>query len=246
MTPEIDLLLDYRWWAGAIVQRHGFDILAHDEGRHHQMVDAEAHPDRAPGASFELTEWAKNFVRERIVDQRRNRLLERNEKHGPLLAVPHEEHLARELESRARDYFGDTHAETRRKFVAKKAEHQAFHDKAHLMEHRRVAGGPLEKIDPETVALVKKQHVDSMAAIDGYIEPEKGLIDRHIATVTAQVAEERRAAQKAVDELATLTGVDFEECVAHYQAKVLEEIRRDPTAALAIACPGSRSASAAA
>lgn len=242
MTPEMDLLLDYRWWAGAIVQRHGFDILARDEGRHHQMVDTEAHPDRAPGADFELTEWAKNWIRERVADQLRNRLLDRNEKHGPLLAVPHEEHLARELASRARDYFGDTHEETRRKFAERKAEHQAFHDKVHLMEHRRVAGGPLEKIDPETVALVKKQHVDSMDAIDGYIAPKTGLIDRHIATVTAEVAEARRAAQKAVDELAVLTGVDFEECVAHYQAKVLEEIRRDPAAALAIACPSSAAA----
>jgi len=239
MTPEIDLLLDYRWWAGAIVQRHGFDIVAHEEGREHQKVDPDAHPEKRPGADFELTAWAKDFVREQVVSQLRIRLLDRNEKHGPLLEVPHDEHLARELAARAQSYFGASHEETRAKFHARRAEHKTIHDQAHLMEHRRVAGGPLEKISPETVAFVKEQCVQSMLQIDDYIAPQKGLIDRHVATVTMEVAEERRLAQQAVDELAVLTGADFEQLVAHYQAKVLEEIRRDPAAALAIACPGS-------
>ncbi len=223
LDKEHDRLFNVSWWAGALIQRHALDLLAHEEGREHQKV-GEAHPDNPIGPSYVLSDWDKAWIRDRVTDVLRDRLLARQE-HAPVLDESLEAHEARELELRARDYFGGSHETTRAKFLAHREHHAKLHDNAHLIKHRPDPDSSLVLISAEAAAEIRAQHAQTIAQIDDYLAPAKGLIDRHIATVKLEVGEKRRVAQQHIDDCSKVLKVAFEEVVAEYTDRVLAEIR---------------------
>lgn len=226
VSPEIDRIVDHRWWAGAIIQRHNLDALAHAEGREHQKVSPDAHPDRSPGPDYTLTAWDRAWLRERVIDQFRDRLVERAEKHGPLLAEPREEHLARELHAKARSYFdGRTHDQQRTHLVARRERLHA--GLGMTAAHRRPP-----KHEDADLHRARQEHFDHETAM---IADQVLLVDRHITTVTVEVDEARRLAAARLTELDAILAHGLDALVKHYTARVEEDIRTDAQGCLDIA-----------
>lgn len=222
-VSDHDILMNTSWWADALRQRRELDRAAHAEARAHQAADPESLAADHGASDYALTAWERAWITDRINDAHALHLTQRNDGRA-ILAEPEDEHLQRELDARARDYFGAGHDETRAKLHAKRAEHRAAHDRAHLLEHRG-PDGHAKKIDADALALVRTQLTDSITSIDSYID-EGGLIDRHIATVQVEVAETRRQAQKKVDDCAGLLAVPYTEHVERELARVQDELRK--------------------
>lgn len=214
---DLDRVLNCSWWAKALADHRDLDVTEHSGDRAHQKRDPDAH--ELHGPDHELSEWEAGWLRERVIDRLRDRLLARNVA-ADLLATDRAAHLEGELTRRAKDYFGGTHEETRAKFHALRAEHAEAH---------RVARDAFRsKPTPEEHAhLVEEiaQREDTLNEIESYLAMEAGLIARHIATVTVEIDEARRQAQVDIDEATLLVSVPFEELVANYTSRVQDEIR---------------------
>lgn len=219
----MELLINTVDTAKALRERRVLDRAAHAEGREHQAVDPDAMAAEHGTAEYVLTSWERSWVTERVNDAHLRHLAARNDGRS-VLSEEEGSHVAREIEARALAMFGDTHEQTRVKLCAKRAEHQFFHDEAHLIENRKTPDGLFEKIDDETLAAVRKQMVDSIAAINAYVDPG-GLIDRHIATVRDAVATARAQAQWKIDECEKVLAVSYDEHLAHAIESVTSELR---------------------
>jgi len=216
MDKEHDRLFNVHWWAGALRQRRELDVTEHSGDRVHQKVDPDGH--ELHGPDHVLTEWERAWLTERINDTLRDRLLTRQE-HAPVLDEPLEEHEARELAARARDYFGASHDETREKFQKLHAEHTSRRNSA-AAHHKNAS--PEEREHWHTLLV---GHDTALEQIDSYIAPGAGLVDRHIATVKVEVGEKRRIAQQHIDDCAKVLEVPYADVVAEYLARVEAELR---------------------
>lgn len=218
----MEKILNNHWWTQALIEHRKLDVEEHSGERAHQKRDPDAH--ELHGSEHELTDWERAWIRARI-EERHLSTFEAGDKAVELLRESHDDHEARVLDAKARDYFGDTHVETRRKLEAKRAEHEKGHAEAHLIEHLPEVGGKLQKIPAAAVEEIRAQHRQMIEQLDGYLAPRTGLIDRHIETVTAEVTEARRAALEEVVKAELLLSVPLEDQVELFSAKVLAEIR---------------------
>lgn len=107
---SIERILNSRWWAQALLERRAIDTTDHVGERAHQKVDPDGHEPH--GAEHELTRWERAWVAARVNDAHQLQLEQHNAA-ATLLGEPLEEHERRELDARARAYFGATHDDTR-------------------------------------------------------------------------------------------------------------------------------------
>jgi len=216
MDAEHDRLFNVHWWAAALIDHRKREIAEHSGERAHQKIDPDSHEPHGPDHT--LTAWERAWIRERVIDTLVDRLKARTE-HAPILDESAEDHEARELLARSRDYFGDTHDETRRKFQELRAEHVQKRDAIHsrrgdLAVHKR----PVEHAH---LGELIEQHEQVISQVDTHLD----LVERHIATVKADVAEKRRAAQKHLTEATKVLEVPLDDIVAEYIERVQGEVR---------------------
>ena len=218
----MDELLNSTWWVQALIEHRKLDVEEHSGERAHQKRDPDAidlHHDE-----HELTPWERAWITQRINDAHVQHLMQRSESRA-VLEEPEHEHLARELDARAHAYFGASHAAVRAKMAADRAEHVALHARVPLLEHRSDPNAPLQKLSRMSVDELQAMVTQTIAQIDEYLEPGNGLIDRHRATVMAEVKQARAEAQKKIDDCERLLSMSYEEHLARELARVEAEIR---------------------
>lgn len=246
---DVDRLLNRSWWAGALRQRRELDLLAHEEGREHQSVDPHARYEPEPTTTapyalgplegsepakraerkrhgdpdYELTDFERDWLVDRINDAHVLHLTRRNEGRAILVELD-EAHVERELEARAVDYFGASHAETLAKFSVLRREHEEHRHEA-TRQHAVMRKTP--DVHAEQLAeneLLIAGHATTIGQIDDYLR-DGGLIDRHVATVKAEVAEKRSQAQAHVDDADALVSCPHAEHVERELVRVRDELR---------------------
>lgn len=240
MDQEHDTLLNSSWWTTALLQRRALDVAAHNEKRAQQSVDPHAvyEPDpnftpnpTDPSAevpmvtrpthgseSYTLTAWERDWLTARINDAHVLHLTNRDEGQA-VLQESAEDHEARELREKAISYFGAPHDVTRANFQKQKAQHEG---------HCKKVSMRLAQTDPTTQPLEHDALTQTLAAHEQTIKQLADydtLIDRHIMTVKVDVAEQRRMAQKKVDDCTKLLSIPHPDQVAMHHQRVEAELR---------------------
>jgi hypothetical protein len=228
---DIDVLLNSSWWTTALLQRRALDVAAHTERRAQQSVDphavyepadpeAEVSVERPKHGSddYTLTAWEREWLTARINDAHLLHLNARDEGRA-VLQESAEDHEARELRQKAIDYFGAPHDQTRENFKKQKAQHEVFHQRVKV----RLAGTDpnAQPVEHDTMTQTLAAHEQTIKQLADY----DTLIDRHVATVKADVAEQRRLAQEKVDKCTKLLSVPHPDQVAVHHQRVEAELR---------------------
>jgi len=245
-TALVDERLDCHWWASALMQRWDLDreILAMKAAA---GVEVPAPPPAAQGRppvhwlgrtqheQHELTDWERAWIIQRIQDAH-TKHEERLEQAQKLLAEPHEVHLRRELDAKARVLFrGRTHAEQLEELTRygalvrqtygvvsgedRPARLTEAHFKAEALPSDAVArAAQLEELN--------RKHAADYARETAMMRDAYQLVQRHIAMVTKEVADERERAAQRQQEHDVLKSEPLHAQMPRVLAQVEAEIRR--------------------
>jgi len=169
-------------------------------------------------ADYTLTDWERQWIFSRISDAHVLHLNSRDVGRA-VLQESAQDHETRELAERASSYFGDTHVNVRQKLSdARTMRRRQFAEAKARLDSLDAQAQPVEH---QILTEAANVHAQTLKQLDEY----ETLIDRHIATVKADVTEQRRAAQKQVDDCETLITVPFQQHVDTHCERVQNELR---------------------
>jgi len=198
MTPTHDLLLASRGWCATIRERHALDQLAHKEGRAHQKVDPEAHPDLVPGIgeNGQVTAWVTNWIAFRI---RRVAIEQSQAKSNAerVLAELPEEHAARVRDEWAMRDYGATHEVTRARIAALRAK---------------------VEVDPNRTEADR-------AEILKMLDEQQSFLTRHETTAVGRAALERSEAEQTLADANAYLSVAQNDLILHYRTQLEGELK---------------------